>query len=66
MSVANLRTAAGQNPHDRDLHDLVGELSTRSEDFRPRWGSHDVRTHGAPASSTTTTTTSSATSPSAT
>ena len=47
MSVANLRTAAGQNPHDRDLHDLVGELSTRSEDFRRRWGTHDVRTHGA-------------------
>jgi MmyB-like transcription regulator ligand binding domain len=47
MSVANLRTAAGQNPHDRDLQDLVGELSTRSEDFRRRWGSHDVRTHGA-------------------
>jgi transcriptional regulator with XRE-family HTH domain len=47
MSVANLRTAAGQNPHDRDLHDLVGELSTRSDDFRRRWGSHDVRTHGA-------------------
>jgi transcriptional regulator with XRE-family HTH domain len=46
MSVANLRTAAGQDPHDRDLHDLVGELSTRSDDFRRRWGSHDVRTHG--------------------
>lgn len=46
MSVANLRTAAGQDPHDRDLHDLVGELSTRSDDFRQRWGSHDVRTHG--------------------
>ena len=46
MSVANLRTAAGQNPHDRDLHDLVGELSTRSEDFRRRWGAHDVRAHG--------------------
>ncbi len=47
MSVANLRTAAGQIPHDRDLHDLVGELSTRSEEFRRRWGSHNVRTHGA-------------------
>ena len=47
MSVANLRTAAGQDPHDRDLHDLVGELSTRSEEFRRRWGSHNVRTHGA-------------------
>ena len=47
MSVANLRTAAGHDPHDRDLHDLVGELSTRSEEFRRRWGSHNVRTHGA-------------------
>ena len=47
MSVANLRTAAGHDPHDRDLHDLVGELSTRSDDFRRRWGAHDVRTHGA-------------------
>jgi hypothetical protein len=39
MSVANLRTAAGRDPHDRDLHDLVGELSTRSDDFRRRWSS---------------------------
>ena len=47
MTVANLRTAAGKNPHDRTLHDLVGELSTRSEQFRRRWGAHNVRTHGA-------------------
>jgi transcriptional regulator with XRE-family HTH domain len=46
MTVANLRTAAGKNPHDKHLHDLVGELSTRSDDFRRRWGAHDVRTHG--------------------
>ncbi|HZA31500.1 MAG TPA: helix-turn-helix transcriptional regulator [Propionibacteriaceae bacterium] len=46
MSVANLRTAAGRNPQDKGLHDLVGELSTRSDDFRRRWGSHNVRTHG--------------------
>lgn len=46
MSVANLRTAAGKDPHDRDLHDLVGELSTRSDEFRRRWGAHNVRTHG--------------------
>jgi MmyB-like transcription regulator ligand binding domain len=32
--------------HDKALHDLVGELSTRSEKFRRRWGSHNVRTHG--------------------
>jgi hypothetical protein len=40
------RAAAGKDPHDRGLHDLVGELSTRSDDFRRRWGAHDVRTHG--------------------
>ena len=46
MTVANLRTAAGKDPHDRNLHDLVGELSTRSDEFRRRWGAHNVRTHG--------------------
>ncbi|HZO69331.1 MAG TPA: helix-turn-helix transcriptional regulator [Kribbellaceae bacterium] len=46
MAVANLRTAAGKDPHDKGLHDLVGELSTRSDDFRRRWGAHNVRTHG--------------------
>ena len=44
--VAILRTEAGRDPHDKDLHDLVGELSTRSDDFRTRWGAHDVRPHG--------------------
>jgi hypothetical protein len=46
MTVANLRTAAGKDPHDKALHDLVGELCTRSDEFRRRWGAHDVRTHG--------------------
>ena len=46
MTVANLRTAAGQDPHNKSLHDLVGELSTRSDEFRRRWGAHNVRTHG--------------------
>ncbi|MEV0731213.1 helix-turn-helix transcriptional regulator [Polymorphospora sp. NPDC050346] len=46
MTVANLRTAAGIDPHDKGLHDLVGELSTRSDDFRRRWGAHNVRIHG--------------------
>ena len=45
--VAILRTEAGRDPHDKDLHDLVGELSTRSDDFRRRWSAHDVRFHGA-------------------
>ncbi|HEX6355647.1 helix-turn-helix transcriptional regulator [Actinophytocola sp.] len=46
VSVAILRTEAGRNPHDKELHDLVGELSTRSDDFRTRWGAHNVRHHG--------------------
>ncbi|MGW1191277.1 helix-turn-helix domain-containing protein [Streptomyces sp. NPDC002559] len=46
MAVAILRTEAGRDPHDKDLHDLVGELCTRSEEFRTRWGAHDVRHHG--------------------
>ena len=29
------------------MHDLVGELATRSDEFRRRWSSHDVRLHGA-------------------
>jgi transcriptional regulator with XRE-family HTH domain len=43
--VAILRSAAGRNPYDRDLSDLVGELSTRSEEFRRHWARHDVRLH---------------------
>jgi transcriptional regulator with XRE-family HTH domain len=44
-AVALLRTEAGRAPHDKDLTDLIGELATRSEAFRIRWGTHDVRTH---------------------
>jgi transcriptional regulator with XRE-family HTH domain len=44
-AVAILRTEAGRDPHDRGLTDLVGELSTRSDDFRTRWAAHDVRLH---------------------
>ncbi|OHU22737.1 transcriptional regulator [Mycobacteroides franklinii] len=43
--VAMLRTAAGRDPYDEGLTQLVGELSTRSDDFRVRWGAHDVRFH---------------------
>jgi len=46
ITVAILRTEAGRDPYDKDLHDLIGELSTRSEEFRARWASHDVRHHG--------------------
>jgi hypothetical protein len=43
--VATLRGVAGRDPHDRALSDLVGLLATRSEEFRVRWASHDVRFH---------------------
>jgi transcriptional regulator with XRE-family HTH domain len=43
--VGILRSSAGRNPYDRDLSDLVGELSTRSEEFRQHWARHDVRFH---------------------
>jgi transcriptional regulator with XRE-family HTH domain len=43
--VAHLRSEAGRNPYDRQLTDLVGELSTRSDEFRVRWAAHNVRFH---------------------
>jgi transcriptional regulator with XRE-family HTH domain len=44
-SVAILRSAAGRDPHNRELSDLVGELATQSEAFRTRWATHNVRFH---------------------
>lgn len=46
VTVAILRTEAGRDPHNKELHDLIGELSTRSTEFRTRWGAHNVRHHG--------------------
>ena len=43
--VALLRVEAARSPYDRQLSDLVGELSTRSDLFRKLWGAHDVREH---------------------
>jgi transcriptional regulator with XRE-family HTH domain len=45
VTVAMLRLQAGRDPYDRALTDLVGELCTRSEEFRTRWAAHDVRLH---------------------
>ena len=44
---AILRSEAGRDPYDSGLSDLVGELATRSEEFRTRWAAHDVRIHRA-------------------
>jgi transcriptional regulator with XRE-family HTH domain len=43
--VATLRAQAGRDPYDKRLSDLIGELSTRSDDFRVRWARHDVKLH---------------------
>jgi transcriptional regulator with XRE-family HTH domain len=44
-TVAILRSAAGRDPYNRDLSDLVGELAAKSEAFRTRWATHNVRFH---------------------
>jgi len=44
-TAAILRAAAGRDPYDRDLSDLVGELATQSEAFRTHWAAHNVRFH---------------------
>jgi transcriptional regulator with XRE-family HTH domain len=49
ITVALLRTEAGRDPYDKDLRELVGELSTVSEEFRTRWAAHNVRIHHAGA-----------------
>ncbi|MFI2754506.1 helix-turn-helix transcriptional regulator [Cellulomonas sp. P22] len=44
-TVGILRAEAGRDPYDTALTSLVGELSTRSEEFRTRWAAHDVHLH---------------------
>ena len=45
--MAVLHSEAGRHPYDRDLTELIGELSTRSETFRTLWAAQDVRYHDA-------------------
>lgn len=40
-----LRVQAGRDPRDRELSDLIGELSTRSDEFVTRWARQNVRLH---------------------
>lgn len=44
-TVGILRGEAGRDPYDKRLSDLIGELSTRSEEFRVRWAAHNVKLH---------------------
>jgi transcriptional regulator with XRE-family HTH domain len=38
VCVRALRSRVAMNPQDRRLTEIIGELSTRSDDFRARWG----------------------------
>jgi transcriptional regulator with XRE-family HTH domain len=44
-AVAILRAEAGRDPYERRLTELIGELSTRSAEFRVRWAAHNVKLH---------------------
>ncbi|WP_189105962.1 helix-turn-helix transcriptional regulator [Streptomyces camponoticapitis] len=46
-TVAMLRIEAGRHPDDPDLTELIGQLATRSTEFRTRWATNDVRIHRA-------------------
>ncbi|MFE7721453.1 helix-turn-helix transcriptional regulator [Nocardia rhizosphaerihabitans] len=45
LLVAVLRATAGRDPLDKEVTELIGELSTRSIDFSTRWAKHNVRSH---------------------
>ncbi|GAA3343043.1 helix-turn-helix transcriptional regulator [Curtobacterium pusillum] len=45
MTAAMLRLSAGRDPLDEDLTALIGELATRSPQFRQDWADHDVHEH---------------------
>ncbi|TQE34596.1 XRE family transcriptional regulator [Streptomyces ipomoeae] len=45
ITVSLLRTEAGRAPHDSELPGLIGELVTRSDEFRIAWAKHNVRLH---------------------
>ncbi|MER7484176.1 helix-turn-helix transcriptional regulator [Streptomyces sp. NPDC126510] len=44
-TVSLLRTEAGRAPGDPELTGLIGELVTRSDEFRAAWAKHNVRLH---------------------
>ncbi|SDE25118.1 helix-turn-helix domain-containing protein [Glycomyces harbinensis] len=44
-TAAIIRLEAGRDPLNEDLTALIGELSTRSPQFRTDWAGHDVHQH---------------------
>jgi hypothetical protein len=43
--VALLNAATAQDPFDRELIEIIGTLSTQSDQFRALWAAHDVFRH---------------------
>lgn len=43
--VALLQAEAARSPHSPAITRIVGELATRSDDFRSRWAAHNVTAH---------------------
>ncbi|AII08071.1 MULTISPECIES: helix-turn-helix domain-containing protein [Rhodococcus] len=44
-AVAMLRVEAARSPYSAAVTGLVGELATRSDEFRTRWAAHDIKAH---------------------
>jgi transcriptional regulator with XRE-family HTH domain len=44
-AVALLQAEAARSPHAPAITQVVGELATRSEEFRSRWAAHNVTAH---------------------
>ncbi|MFD6060253.1 helix-turn-helix domain-containing protein [Rhodococcus wratislaviensis] len=44
-AVPLLRVEAAHSPHSAVVTGLVGELASRSEEFRTRWDAHNVKAH---------------------
>jgi hypothetical protein len=44
-AVALLQAEAARSPHSPAITQVVGELATRSEQFRTRWAAHNVTAH---------------------
>jgi hypothetical protein len=44
-AVAILRSEAARSPYSAAVTGLVGELATRSDEFRTRWATHDIKAH---------------------
>lgn len=44
-AVASLRMSAGRDKNDRELAELIGELSLNSEEFAGLWSRHPVANH---------------------